>query len=382
MTMTKDMPPLPDRATLDRLLEKTKGRLFFMKQAGITWVASGVCSHAFIWDETAPTAWCNGTTIGINPAFFLGLTWEARMTLLAHEACHTLNDHFDRIGKRDPQLWNMAADYVINNDLMRMGFSFEGLEFGCLDTAYANMSTEQVYDLLEKEPPTQSPMGMDLDMRPAPDNERPQRISIAVNAQQAAISAGEAGSIPGEAQEAIKALLNPVLPWHVLLERFLNERNQDDYSWRRPNRRHDDFYLPSLLSNNGLEHLLYFFDVSGSVTKNQTARCLTELISLHGNLQPNRITLATFDTEIQDVFDFYEDDVINEIVINGRGGTDLSPVYDMIKTHNPTAAVVFSDLDCDPMENPGVPVIWIILDNPDAVPDYGVAIHLDTRKLK
>ena len=393
----------PDLQTLDRILEKTKGRMLFMKQAGISWISSLVLSHKYVWDDEAPTAWCNGTTIGINPDFFVQLPWESRITLLAHEADHTMYDHFDRMKDRNPKVWNIAADYVINNELDNMGFSFVGLEFGCLDHQYDNMTTEQVYDLLMQDPDfVQKCQDMMFpggttgddgqggaeelpqlcgDMKPTPENEKAARAVIMVNARNAALEANEAGTLSGEATEALEKLLNPVLPWHVLLQRFLNERNQDDYSWRRPNRRYDDIYLPSLLSDNGLEHLLYFFDVSGSVTKAQADRCLTELASLHSSLRPEKITLATFDTKIQDVYDFYKDDLIEQIEIQGRGGTSLEPVYEMIVKDRPTAAIVFTDLDCAPMEDPRIPVIWIVLDSPKATPKFGVTIHLDTTSI-
>ena len=394
MTLTQTTPTLPDKASLDRILEKCKGRMFFIDKPGISWIASLVCSHKYVWDDTVPTAWCDGVSIGINPHFFLNLEWGARITLLAHEVGHPMYDHFDRMGDRDPEIWNIAGDFVINNDLDRMGFSFKGLEFACLDHQYDNMSTEQIYDLLIGDPghckrlianlTANNPGGVPQlsgDIRPTSEQDKPQKISNIVNAKQAAMAADDFGSMPGEVQDVLEKLLNPVLPWYQLLERFLNERNQDDYSWKRPNRRHEDIYLPSMISDNGLEHLLYFFDVSGSVTKAQASVCLTELVSLHENLQPKQITLATFDTQIQDTYDFYVDDVITHIDINGRGGTDLTPVYEMIQEKKPTAAVVFTDLDCLPMQDPGIPVIWIVLDNPKKEPDFGVSIHLDTTQI-
>lgn len=403
MTATTLTAPQLDYAALDRILEKTKGRLFFNK-TGCEWVAALICDHKYVWDLTCKTAWCNGITIGINPTFFIKLPWEERVTLLAHESSHTMYDHFDRMGDRDPKIWNYAADYVINNDLDRMKFSFAHLG-GLLDHRYDNMSTEQVYDMLWQDPdarkmiqdkqfPGNSMAGdgstiepdelpdMCGDLRPADPDTRPERMAKVIKAQQVALAGNQAGSIPGEITQMIEAYLNPVLPWHVLLYRYFNERNADDYSWKRPNRRSEDIYLPSMISDNGLEHLMYFFDVSGSVTDDQERAALGELVSLHTSIRPERITLMTFDDVIQNTYDFYQDDILTKIEITGRGGTDLEPVYDAIVKAQPAAAVVFSDLDCEPMEDPGIPVIWIVLDNPDVTPDFGSCIHLDTSQLK
>lgn len=427
MTMTPqtqpfELPELPDQATLDTMLDKTKGRLFFMP--GASWRGSLLCSHKLIWDHSCPTAWCDGSTIAFSPWFFLKLGQDERVTLLAHELDHTMYDHAGRLYGRDPELWNVAADYIINNDLDRMGYSFKDMH-PLLDHQYDGMSTEQLYDLLLKEghkpPPIMSlicpedgqtgdkpsqdpgngptgPSGSGGTNSPDPSGspipslcgdlrmpsqgaagkaQHQETIASIVRAVQAAHQSKDAGSLPGEIQQIIEEFLDPVLPWDVLLKRYFTEMSNDDYSWRRPNRRHEDIYLPTLLGDNGLDHLIYYLDVSGSVTDEQVLRFFSEVRYIHNELKPKQLTLVTFDKKIQDEYNFFEGDPFEKIEINGRGGTDLGPVYHHIVKHRPTAAVIFSDLYVYPMyTDPVSPVLWVIMDNKKAVTHFGKRIHL------
>ena len=401
---------LPSEEILDRMLDKTKGRLFSMRGAGF--LGSLLCSHRFVWDESCSTAWCNGETIGWNPKFFYWLTPEERVTVLAHELWHTAFDHMSRLGKlRCPDRWNYAADFVINLMLQKLGYVFGDklMSLGpCLDPQYDEMTTEQVYDLLPDNPgkppppqpdqdpgsgqgkdgsgsgnqPTQDPSKpLAGDLRPAPDGQAEKILGNIIKAIQASKMSKEAGVIPGEIELIVDRFLNPILPWEVLLQKYFTDLSNDDYSWKRPSRRYDTEYLPSLMGENGLEHLIYYMDVSGSVRDEDVLRFNSEVKHIHENLRPKLLTLVTFDTKIQDEWEFTDDMPFEKIVIHGRGGTSLDPVYHHIRKHRPTAAVVFSDLYCHPMaREPGAPVLWVVVGNKHARTHFGQVIHIDNEE--
>jgi predicted metal-dependent peptidase len=374
---------VPDTQTLDRMLSKTKGRLFTKKGAG--YLGSLLCDHEFVWDPSAETAWCNGTTIGWGPAFYTWLTMEERITVLAHELWHTGFDHMDRMTKvHDPEKWNIAADYVINNMLYNAGFVFGDKLMSLkpyLDLQYDGMTTEQVYNLLPDDP--QPPRPMDRDVRPADEASKQRVTSSIIKAIQSSRMAKEIGVIPGEVELIIDQFLNPILPWEILLQQYFTEFSNDDYSWKRPSRRYDDEYLPSLLSDSGLEHLIYYIDVSGSVSDADVLRVNSEVKCIHENLAPKRLTVVTFDEQIQDSYEFTDDMPFDKIVIHGRGGTDLDPVRQHIIKHRPTAAVIFSDLYVHPMEmDPGVPVLWIVVGNKSAQTFFGRRIHIENEPVE
>jgi predicted metal-dependent peptidase len=392
--------PLPE-AQLDQLLAKTKGRLFFKQGAGF--LGSLLCDHEIFWDPTCRTAWCDGTRIGINPKFFTWLTPEERVTLVVHELWHTGYLHMDRRGEtRCPDYWNQAADYVINNRMENDGFVFgeKLMSLGpCLDHQYDDMTTEQVYDLLAPPPfgkPSQQPdpsgqpgaqsnqSGADGnplsgDVRQAPAGMKDKIIGKVIKAAQASRMSKEAGVVPGETELILDEFLNPILPWEILLQRWFTERNNDDYSWKRPSRRYEDEYLPSMLSDNGLEHMAYFWDISGSVGDEDILRSSSEVAHVHNTYLPQRTTVITFDTELHDFFEFTDEEPFENIKVTGRGGTDLGEVEAWIKKNRPTAAIIFSDLWCDPMkEDPGIPILWVVVGNPTAKVPFGQMIHIES----
>lgn len=411
-------PVRPDQDVLDRLLDQLKGRFFtFGPYTGF--LGSLLCNHTLIWDEQCKTAWCNGKFIAFNPDFFLSLELPERLTLLAHELWHTGFDHMSRRNGRDPQIWNWAADYVINGMLDTAGYSFKDMH-PLLDHVYDGMTTEEVYDLLIQEyppspklslePPCSNGQGGDGDgddgsagqgdiLRPDPNGninaplsgdvreegvpDKQEIMGKLVGALQSAKMCKQAGDLPGEIILTIEEFLNPVLPWEVLLQKYFSDLSADDYSWRRPSRRYTDEYLPSLMGENGLEHIIYYLDISGSISDAEIVRFNSEVRHIHTDLRPKRLTLVTFDTEIQDVYEFEQDDVFEKITVQGRGGTCLDPVRRHIEKHQPTAAVIFSDLFVTPMhQNPGVPVLWVIVDNPKAQTYHGTNIHMPRHMIK
>jgi hypothetical protein len=57
--------------------------------------------------------------IYVNPLH--GMTPAERRFVLAHEMLHAALRHAERVGWRDPYLWNVAADFVVNGWLVEMG---------------------------------------------------------------------------------------------------------------------------------------------------------------------------------------------------------------------------------------------------------------------
>jgi predicted metal-dependent peptidase len=391
-----DGTPVPELSALDRMFSKTKGQIFLHGKAS-GFLGSLLCSHRFVWDEEHFTVWCNGETIAFNPRFFLWLKPESRLTVLAHELLHTAFDHMGRRGDRCPDYWNQAVDHVVNNLLVDWGFDFSQL-MGinpCLDRKYADMTSEEVYALLGPPPggggsgqagasgpgsPTLDPSNpMHGDVRNPPNSTAAADVKAKqVAAIQAAQMAKEAGDLPGEIVLLVEKFLNPILPWEKLLARFYTDLSKNDFSWKRPSRRYEDEYLPSLDGDNRLEHLIYYMDVSGSVSDDEILRFFSEVKHIHAEHQPRKITLVTFDEMIQNELELAWDDPFDKIEITGRGGTSLNPVYQHILDHRPTAAIIFSDLICHPMKrDPRSPLLWVVVNNKAAKVYHGQKIHIN-----
>lgn len=89
---------------------------------------------------------------------FLDKVTEAELTgVVAEEAYHKAKKHHLRRGFRRPDLWNIACDYQVHNDLLKDGFVFpkfveiDGKKTSTFhDPQYADLSAEDIYHLLKK----------------------------------------------------------------------------------------------------------------------------------------------------------------------------------------------------------------------------------------
>jgi predicted metal-dependent peptidase len=115
-------------------------------------------SLTFYTSKVISTLAVNGVACWINPSFWAQLSRDQRLTAIAHEIGHKMLLHPTRRGARDPILWNIAGDYVINLMLVESGFVplanliIDGMPWSWLyDIKYQGMTTEQVYDALLKE---------------------------------------------------------------------------------------------------------------------------------------------------------------------------------------------------------------------------------------
>ena len=100
-------------------------------------------------NKDIPTAGTDGETIYYNPKYLESLSVEEQTFIFAHEVCHIAFNHILRSEGKDPELWNIATDGVINQFLKRDGLK---MVLGGVDMAEAiNYDAEQLYDKLLQE---------------------------------------------------------------------------------------------------------------------------------------------------------------------------------------------------------------------------------------
>ncbi len=102
-------------------------------------------------DPTCKTAWVDGRTLGYNPTFIESLTHDRVVGTYVHEISHCAQGHPWRRGGRDPKLWNIACDKVINGLLRDAKFTLpdgvyyaEGEELGkSAEWIYARLAAKE-----------------------------------------------------------------------------------------------------------------------------------------------------------------------------------------------------------------------------------------------
>ena len=371
---------------LDLELDKTKSKVFILNNAAF--LGCMLANITFRWDDQIPTASIGNNLLSWNPRWFLSLVPETRKTVLVHEIWHEALLHGLRRQTRDPKIWNYACDIFTNNKLEDEGYSFVGVETCWKDQQFRGMNEEAIYDILMKnaiEPPPSGswgvPEGDEGDMQNVLGQEgnMHQAVNNVMRAAQQARIAKQAGSIPGNVIELLNRFLRPKVAWESLLRQFFTDLNQDDYTWARPNRRYQNIYLPSIGNvENKLAHLIYYQDVSGSVTTNDMIRFNSEVKYVKETFKPEKMTIVQFDHKIQSEIVINDGDDFSEIKIVGRGGTSFVPVRNHIEKHRPTAAMIFTDLECTAMEPPSypVPIIWIAVNTRNYPVKVGKVIHI------
>jgi len=327
-----------------------------------------------IWDETIPTACTDGTEIRFNPAFFMKLTLQEQLFLLTHESMHVAYLHMDRLQTRVHQKWNIAADYVINLQLVDRGFVLP--KGGLLDKKYAGMSTEDVYKLLPDTPMDD----FEMDIKPGkgdPDKLTQDIQDIILRAATASKMAGDkSGSIPGDIQIYLDKLLTPKLPWFRLLQKYLRSFDKSDYSYRKPNRRFfPKYHLPSLYGQS-LMNFVVAVDTSGSVSDADFLVFVSEVAGILRMMKPDKITLIQFDTKIKSVNQIKSIRELTNCDFTGRGGTSIRPVLEWAEENKPQLLMVFTDGEFKFFDSSSVgDTLWVIHNNPSFTAPFGKVIH-------
>uniref|UniRef100_A0ACD5GRN3 DUF2201 family putative metallopeptidase n=1 Tax=Desertifilum tharense IPPAS B-1220 TaxID=1781255 RepID=A0ACD5GRN3_9CYAN len=97
--------------------------------------------------HTHPTAATDGKNIYFNPEFVRSLSSPQVDGVLLHEVLHAALLHVVRRGTREPLLWNIAADIVVNGAIAEQK-CFELPEGTIRDPELEHLSVEEVYEIL------------------------------------------------------------------------------------------------------------------------------------------------------------------------------------------------------------------------------------------
>jgi predicted metal-dependent peptidase len=336
-------------------------------------------------DPTCKTFWVDGISLGYNPAYLGIIDDDELKGVLAHETLHPALGHIFRMGGRDPEIANKAADYPINHYVLASGLK---LPKGVLIDPSYNGSLEENYARLmrEREQKQQSasqqqkaagqdqgqgqqqgqgqdqqqdqgqgpaspgkgqkggqPAGADQrtdgqgrpdqgDFDPGCGEVRPSPGEHAANAEakwkvavlQAAKAAQMVGQAPGWLEGALQGIAEPAVEWRPLLMRFAQDAAPTDYTFARPNRRylHFGMYLPSL-HEPAVEDAVFVRDSSGSLWSETQAQFDAEIVNVYETLQPKRLVVMDCDTAVSQVQIFERGDPIELKPVRGGGGTSF-----------------------------------------------------------
>ena len=373
------------------------------------------------WCRTIAT---DARALYYNSGYVKTLSLDGLQFMLAHEALHCALSHFARRQHRVKHRWDVACDYAINPLLVDEGLKpppgvlyfdeYRGLtaeeiypllresdettpdqhiydeqQAGSLG-AGGNNPTEggkrQEFDEKERGGPGRSGAGADgSDAGGAPQPQplsAQERDTLKIQWQQrlasAAQQAMQAGKLGGAMARLVDHLLQPQLPWRMLLARYLTALARDDYSYLRPSRREGSAIFPSLRST-GL-NLAVAIDTSGSLHEHEIAEFVAEVNAIKGQIRA-RVNLLPCDAELAKdapwVYEAWEEFVL-PAQVPGGGGTSFCPPFAWAEQQDraPDLLLYFTDADGEfPQAEPPFPVIWLVKGR-GAVP-WGQRIQLN-----
>ena len=365
------------------------------------------------------TAATDGTHLFYNPTFTATLSHDVLKGLLAHEVLHCALGHPWRREGRDGRKWNIAADYAINDELIRSGFSLPSGILQC-EAADKGKSAEWFFSRLPADRPQDEeqndendenengesdesqnapgdgdgenngdgtpapgmsdPFGGVMDA-PAESAESGDQMSPA-EWQQATIQAEQAANMAGTSTTGLDRLVDTItrarVDWRSILRRFLSEACKADYTWTRPSVRYlsAGLYLPSLHSQT-IGKLAIAVDTSGSVDDVLLAQFSAEIQAIADEVQPTTIDVLYCDTEVHRVDSFDRGDIVT-LTPCGGGGTDFRPVFEHIEQsgETPVALIYLTDLDGrEPDTEPEYPVLWTC--TTENIGSFGETVRID-----
>lgn len=307
-------------------------------------------------------------------ADFIGKLSDGEMVFgFAHELGHIIFDHMTRRGDRDPQVWNMAGDYVINNMLIRESVGTAITTVPILaDRKYEGKTADEVYDeLMKNAVKIQMPFDEHLDMEGDGEGNsdsdgdgkdgkgkpkfkklsEEERKALKDEWREAVIQASKnagAGNTPGDIQRLVKDITAPVMDLRDLLRIQFSGSVKSDYTWMRPNRKawHTGAVMPGQLPGEELD-IVVALDASGSIGEDMLSDFLGMVQGSLDQFSSYKVRVVTFDTDCYNEDTFTSDDGRNmsEYNIQGGGGTDFDAVWEWMK-HNdiqPHQLVMFTD---------------------------------------
>jgi predicted metal-dependent peptidase len=325
------------------------------------------------WCKTIAT---DGRKFYYNSEFVSKLSDGEMIFGFGHELGHIIFDHMTRRGDREPQIWNMAGDYVINNMLIREGVGTAITTVPILaDRKYEGKTADEVYDdLMANATVIQMTLDDHLDMegdgeegedgdgegKPGKDGKgkpkfkklsEEERKALRDEWREAVIQAAKnagAGNTPAAIQRLVKDITAPVMDLKDLLRIQFSGSVKSDYTWMRPNRKawHTGAVLPGQLPGEELD-IVVALDASGSIDEGMLMDFLGMVQGALDQFTSYKVRVVTFDTDIYNEDTFTGDDgrSMAEYEVTGGGGTDFTCIWQWMKQNDvqPHQLVVFTD---------------------------------------
>ena len=378
--------------------------------------------------EEIETACTDGVRITFGIDFLDSLSDSELDFVMMHEILHVVLQHCFRGDVEDPEAYNIAADIVVNSNIMlENGMKASSITLSKYGTSMHvapdgkeghEYTAEQVYVMLpknlnkkgnnnlNKKGNNKSPGSAVGRAKKEISKEQHQPVRVwddhsrwgkyeeddtlrdvwvkrfedAAEAIEIRDPSNTRGLLPAFAERILKELKKTQTDWRTILNDFIQEEVVD-YSFTPPDRRFDDspFFLPDFNGKEDrVEDILFMIDTSGSMSDDMIAAAYSEvkgaIDQFNGKLKG---WLGFFDAAIIKPQPFSDENEFKTIKPAGGGGTDFQIIFEYVFHHMsdklPASIIILSDGDAPfPLEKlaGGIPVLWL-LNNEEVNPPWG-----------
>lgn len=354
------------------------------------------------------------------PPFVDSLSIRELFAVIQHEIEHIVRCHCVRIGARNPEAWNIAADMCVNGKKTspRIGYPepttselivpLKGNIIWIPEDWPGEETSEQYYDMLEKR---QRKMGKCCGNCGRPikgsgkggkckkdeDGEGGSGNNCSSCGQdqggdygyggvsgkviddhsiwnQTDVSPDEArqiikdvvdqatdkcqGNVPGHLADAIKELAKPVVRWREILRQYLGKHvGNQRKTYSRRNRRRQWFGSKGI-SHHAAATVCVVVDTSGSIGDKELEQFFAEIEAISARA---KVHILQWDFAFQG-YNKYRRGDWKRIGIHGRGGTDMAQPIEWLCENKliPDVTIMLTDGYCNYADDKGFPYICVI----------------------
>ncbi|WP_444932973.1 vWA domain-containing protein [Microbulbifer sp. JTAC008] len=370
-------------------LEKGWARFILALQREFPFFAVLAMFARLQFDNEVEISKIDGRALRVSPQFFLGMEEHERHGYLLHQVLHLALGHPHRGTGRDPLLWNMAADIVVNN-ILTEETSWPVPPTTAWDGRFAGYSVERVYARLLKDRPKDGGQGGDgvgddpianyarvlVQRYRCHDDFSPQSGSQAtaeqaywqgalVKARQLPQNSKSAGTKSSSLKRETEIVIGGQLDWRSLLWKYATPAAND---YEEFDRRflHRSLYLEHLQSEDLPVEVVV--DTSGSICGRTLSRFLEELFAVHQCHPNTRINFYYADVALHGPYGIPQD-LSDFPVPIGAGGTSFTTYFSDLEKRDslleqPVAVLYFSDgFGTFPNTSPSIPVLWLLTED-------------------
>lgn len=341
-------------------------------------------SNILLWspliiDERVEVSGTDGSAIYFGKDFFK-LKESQMNAVIVHELIHIALQHCKRDSSTNKQIWNIAADIVVNKAIQdsiqeyqlpkdALDISHFNKLVGFQDAIYSvkGMNVEQLYELLAKHKNNPNVLDLDpKDLLPEPSNKM---AEVNKSEQQARFNKLFSDKTVSEIFQSILPTPKTKTNWKKILKAKIKKNilsNNFVVNYERPTRRigtYKNTFIPHRKLDDNICTIGVVIDTSGSINEELLLQFIAEVSKIQSQMKSN-IRLLYADCKIQSQYfiphkkNFLKEYKKGSIPPKGRGGTDFRPAVELLNKIKCSPIVYFTDGYGDFPQTSKSKIIW------------------------